>query len=165
MSKVIETGTTFEIQDMMPLGRRVLFALLALLPLLAPYELLLRPHWTDYFNLVFLFFLIVSLGALTVSALLLWAAIAGLSKVLRFDRSTGLLIYQSGAPIVRWRKTEQPLSDVEKIAVNMHEWTDGAPSYSMDVTLRSGQGFRIGSSWNQEEIETMVRRANEFMVK
>ena len=78
MLKVIETKEEIEIQSLMLIRQGALFLLLALVPLLAPYELIVRPHWQHYVNVIFLFAAAISAGAIAVSALLAWAALAGL---------------------------------------------------------------------------------------
>lgn len=48
--------------------------MLGLVPLIAPYELLLEPRWHNYFNVPFLFAAAVSAGAGAVSAFFVWGA-------------------------------------------------------------------------------------------
>jgi hypothetical protein len=131
--------------------------------LLAPYELILRPAWQDYRTLVFLLAAGISVGALAVSALLVWAALAGLSSTLRFDRARGVLTYTSGAPIVRWRTHRRPIGDIAYVQVEEHDWSDGAPSYSFRAHMADGSEFRSGSSWSREEIEDIRQRVSAFL--
>jgi hypothetical protein len=163
MIRVIESKDVLEIKSLMPAGLRILFLLLALFPLLAPYELIIRPGWNSYLNVFFLFAAVISIGALAVSAFLVWAAAAGLSTVLRFDREDGSLKYWAGAPIVRWRTEKYPIEAVEKLQVDKHDWSDGAPSYSLVTIMNDGRSFKTGSSWSKEEIEEINRRASSFL--
>ena len=77
----------------MPAGWRLLFALLSLVPLLAPYELLVRVEWNDYFHPFFLLAAIVSAGAVAVSVFFLFSAAAGLTSRMRFDRARSTFTY------------------------------------------------------------------------
>ncbi len=48
MLRVVEEGNRLEIISPMPMGKRVLFAVLALFPLLAPYQLLIAPRLGEH---------------------------------------------------------------------------------------------------------------------
>ncbi len=163
MPKVIETEEFIEIQSPMPVGKRVLFLLMSCFPFLAPYELILRPDWEDYRNLFFLMAAGISVGALAVSALLVWAALAGLSSTLRFDRAQGILTYTAGAPIIRWRAHRCPIADISHLRVEKHDWSEGSPSYSFRAHMEDGTEFRSGSSWSKEEIEEIYQRVSAFL--
>ena len=93
-----------EIQTQIPAGLRVFFAALA------PYELLLQPDWDGYFTIFFLFSAVISAGAISISAALVWAATAGYNTRIRFDRAGGAVTYATGAPVVRWRSAVYPLA-------------------------------------------------------
>ena len=86
MPDTIETEGVLEIRDRVSLRTRVIFALLSLFPLLAPYELLILPKWEHRLHPFFLLCAFISIGAMTLSGLLVWAAIAGLNSRMRFDR-------------------------------------------------------------------------------
>ena len=163
MIRLTETKDTFDIASLLPAGMRGVFLLLSLFPLLAPYELILRPRWHDYWNLPFLFAAAVSLGAITVSALLVWAAIAGLDSRTRFDRPSGLLTHSAGAPVVRVRTSRYPIASLERLEVGIHEWSDGPPSYAIRMILDGGRSFDAGSSWSREEIDDAIRRVSAFL--
>ena len=112
MIRLTETKDAFDIEAILPAGMRVVFLLLSLFPLLAPYELILRPGWHDYRNLPFLFAAAVSLGAIAVSALLVSAAIAGLDSRTRFDRPSGHFSHSTGAPVVKVRTIRYPIASL-----------------------------------------------------
>jgi len=163
MLKVIERKEILEIHSYIPTGQRVLFLILALFPLLAPYELMIRPNWQSFLNVPFLFVTVISVGALTVSLFLVWAAIAGLNSKLRFDRASGTLTYSISAPIVRWRTQLHPIESIAHLRVEHQDWSDGAPSYSFLTQMADGSIFKSGSSWSKEEIENIVQRVSTFL--
>jgi hypothetical protein len=163
MFTVIESGDVIEIRYRMRTGLRVILLLLALVPLLAPYELIIRPDWHDYLNIFFLFAALVSAGALMVSLLLAWAAVAGLNSRSRFDRVGRTFTHSSGAPLIRWRTTTCPIDHIERLQVEEHAWSDGSPSFSLVTRLADGRAFKSGSSWSRQEIEDLVRRVSLFL--
>ncbi len=91
--ELIESADRLVIHSPVPIGRRLFFAGLGVLPLLAPYELLIKPNWQHYRNPVFFFVMVISMGAIAISALLFFAAVAGLSSTMVFDRSTATFNY------------------------------------------------------------------------
>jgi len=137
--------------------------LLGLIPLLAPYELLWRVHWHDYWNLVFLLFAIVSVGAIAVSGFFLFATLAGLSSQMSFDARRSTFTYSERAPIVRQRTQVLPLSSIESIHVRTQEWSDGSPSYSLEVTMFNGTVFDSSSSGSLQEIEQAKVQVEAFL--
>jgi hypothetical protein len=147
----------------MPFGQRVLFMAFALFPLLAPYELIIRPRWNDYSNPFFLFALVVSAGALAVSLLLAWAAVAGLSSRIKFDRERGSVTYQTCAPIVPLRTVRRSIGSIAAVRTVTNDWTDGSPSYSFVIEMEDGSSFKCGSSWSREEIDRIILRVSAFL--
>ena len=153
MIQVRDSEERLDIVTPMPPGKRLLFALLALFPLLAPYELMLRAQWTDYRHPLFLLAAIVSVGAIALGALFVFAAVAGLSSRMTFDARRSTFTYSEGAPLVPRRTLELPLSSLECVQVRTHEWSEGAPSYSLMVKMSDGATFESGSSSSRQEVE------------
>lgn len=163
MYTVIEGENFIEIRSSMPAGRRLVFFLLALFPLLAPYELLIRPDWQSIWHLFFVLAAVVSLGALVVSALLMWAALAGLNTMMRFDRADATVTYSISAPVVRRRTHRFPIDSITEVRVEEHDWSDGAPSYSLQVQLTDGRKFKTASTWSRERAEGTVQRVSDLV--
>lgn len=161
---VVETAEALEIESPMLVGKRILFFLLGLFPLIAPYELLLKPRWTGYANVFFLFAAAISLGALSVTAFLLFSAVAGLQSRMRFDRARGLFTYTASAPVIRARTSEAPLASIAALTIRTYEWSEGAPSYALSVALKDGRVFQTSSAWSKEEVEALKKRASPFLV-
>jgi hypothetical protein len=163
MPETIETGGVLEIRDRVTLPTRVIFALLSLFPLLAPYELLILPKWEHRLHPFFLLCAFISIGAMALSGLLIWAAIAGLNTRMRFDRPRGTFTCMWDAPIVALRTHECSIRSVRSVEIETHDWSDSAPSYSLMVRLENGREFKSGSSWSREEIEGIKARVSAFL--
>ncbi len=161
--RVVQTPDRLSVYSPLPTGNRILFQLLSVFPLLAPYELLFRVRWTDYWNFFFLFAAAISAGAVSLSALLVWAAVAGMNTEMVFDRRLGIFSFAFQAPILRRRVQEHPLESVRELAVEIHDWSDGAPSYSLKAVLADGKTCRLGSCWSRAEVEAVRDRAAAFI--
>ena len=163
MIQVLESAERLEIISPMPRGTRILFALVALFPLIAPYELIWQIEWTDYWNPFFLFAALISAGALALSAFLVFAAIAGLSSRMTFDAAAFTFTYAESAPVVPLRIRTFPLSAVESLQVCTHTWTDGPPSYALTIRMADGTTFDTGSSWSQDKVEQLKAQVGAFL--
>mgnify|MGYP001116828308 CR=1 FL=1 len=163
MISVLEERGFFEIRSTLPIGKRILFVLAGLIPLLAPYELIIRPNWQGYLNIPFFFVLIVSIGALLVSALLFWGAIAGLNSRLRLDRISQTAFHSINAPILPWQTRQYPLSAIRSIDVEEREWSEGEPTYSIVASLVDGTKLKAGVSFSREEMQAIAGRASAFI--
>ncbi len=153
MIEVSGRADRLDIVSPMPSGKRLLFALLSLIPLLAPYELILRVQWSDYRHPLFVFAAIISAGAIALSVFLIYAAVAGLSTRMTLDRARSTFTYSEVAAVLPQRTQVFPLSLVESVHVRTHEWSDGAPSFSLMIKMSDGVTFDTGSSWAQQDIE------------
>jgi len=149
----------------MPWGRRLLFALIGVFPLLAPWELLLQTRWSSYPQPLFLLSLVISLGAIALSGLLFFAAFAGLSSRLDFDGARSTFACSAVAPLVPRRVRTYSLASVERVDVRIHEWTDGAPSYSVRIVTTGEVSHESGSSWSRDEVEGYVARVSAFLTQ
>jgi hypothetical protein len=161
--RIVQTPDRLSVYSPLPVGNRILFLLLSLFPLLAPYELLFRIRWTDYWNFFFLFAAAISAGGVFVSAFLVWAAIAGMNTGMVFDRRLGIFSFAVQAPILRRRVREFPLGSVRELAVETHEWSDGAPTYSLKAVLVDGSAVSLGSCWSRAEVEAVRDQAAAYL--
>lgn len=161
--ELVERVDCLEIRSRMRGGMRILLAALGLFPLLAPYELLIKIDWSHFMNPFFFLAAFISAGATALSALLFFAAVAGLSSKIVFDKHTATFSYASEAPVVRRTRQVQPLSDVRSTEVGVLDWSDGAPTYHLSITVKDGTVFESGSSWSREEIEWTRDRVVQFL--
>jgi hypothetical protein len=160
---VVESGDTLEIESPMPVGKRLVFLLLALVPLYAPYDLLFRVRWTDFLNVPFLFAALISLGAVALSGFLVWAAVAGIQSQMRFDRDWGRFTHTAWAPVMGTRTATCPLDAIAALEVEKHDWSEGRPTYSLKVVTMNQRTFQTGSSWSREEVEALRQRVSAFL--
>jgi len=143
-------------------GFRIVLMLLGVLPLIAPYGLLVRVDWQDYLNPFFLLTAFISAGAAVLSLFLVFAALAGLKSQLVFDRSASTLTYSFEAPVVRRTSRVYPLSAVGTVEVAERTWTDGAPTYHLRVVMNHGAVIESGSSLSRDEVEAIRTRIERF---
>jgi len=146
----------------MSLGFRIVLMLLGVLPLIAPYELLVRIDWQDYLSPLFLLAALISAGAAVLSLFLVFAALAGLKSQLVFDRSASTLTYSFEAPMVKRTSRVYPLSAVGTVEVEERTWTDGAPTYHLRVIVDDGAVIESGSSLSRDEVEAIRTRIERF---
>ena len=144
-------------------GTRILLALLSLIPLMAPYELIVRVRWTDYRHPLFAVAAIVAAGALAVSLLLLFAAVAGLSSRMTFDAGRSTFTYTERSVWMRARTRAFPLSEVQGVSIHRHEWSDGAPTFSLAIAMSDGATFRSASSFSLEDVKEAKARVEGFL--
>ena len=163
MLNISITDTQLAIQQRMHWLFRAFLLLLALFPLLAPYELLIKIKWQDIFNLPFLFVAIICAGALAVSAFLVWAGIAGLNTELRFDRASGSFTHSISAPVLSMRTQRYPLAAIQNVDIQTYEWSEGEPSYALRITLSDGKTIATGSINSRSEIEQAVGQVQAFL--
>jgi len=163
MPELMEYADYIEIRSPMRRGLRLAFALLALFPLLGPYQLLVRIDWQYYLHPFFFVALFISAGAVALSGFLIFAAVAGLSSRMVFDATRKTFTYSSEAPFVRRAASVYPMSALKRIDVQSREWSDGAPTHHLRVLTSDGEGFESASSWSSKEIEEIRIRVNMFL--
>lgn len=160
---LVEHGHRLEIRSRMRVGMRVILAGLGLLPLLAPYELLIKTDWEHFMNPFFFLAALISAGAATLSAFLFFAAVAGLNSKMVFDRRASTFSYSREAPVVRHNRQVQPLSEIRSLEIGVRDWSDSAPTFHLIVTLEDGTMFETGSSWSRDEMESIRSRVDQFL--
>ena len=153
MIAISRTADRIDIVSPMRPGKRLLFAFLSLIPLLAPYELIVRVQWSDYRHSMFLLAATVSAGAVALSVFFIYAALAALSTRMTLDAASSAFTYSQVATVVPKRTQVFPLSLVESVHVRAHEWSDGPPTFSLMVKMSDGAKFETGCSGSQQDVE------------
>lgn len=163
MIEIVEHPDRLVVVSRTRFGMRLLFALLALFPLLAPYELLLGIRWQSYLHPFFALAAFISLGATALSALLIFAALAGLDSTTTFDATSALVTYTTRAPVVREHSTSVPFERLTRIAVARRDWSDGAPSFYLLIETSDVERLETATSWVREEVEAVKDRVDAFL--
>jgi len=110
----------------------------------------------------FLLAALISAGAAVLSLFLVFAALAGISSQLVFDRSASTVTYSFDAPVVRRTSRVYPLSAVGSGEVEERTWTEGAPTYHLRVAIDDGAVIESGSSSSRDEVEAIRARIERF---
>jgi hypothetical protein len=139
-----QTETTLELTNRVSPGLRVFIFVIGLIPLLAPYELLFKVKWNEYFNLAFLFALAISLGALTVTGFFIFFALMAFSRRLNFDLNRKVVIYGFNHALQPYREELYDFEDFAITAVEEHDSSDGPASYSLVLYTHGGSDISIG---------------------
>jgi hypothetical protein len=143
MWRVEESDNHIEFDNSMTAGARIIIFFFGLFPLLAPYELLIKPRWTGL-TIFALLPGIISLGAIVVSIFFFAAALIGLDEMVRFDRKKRIVTYGRRALCVRYREFLYRMSDIRGFRTEEREWTDGPKYYILSIILRGGQKISFG---------------------
>lgn len=161
MLTVIETPDRIEIQAVMSAGQRVMLLLLALFSLLVPYYLLIRPEWDSYRNIVFLVFVVISLGAICLSVILAGLALAGTSTQLHLDRFG--ITHITHAPMLgRWVR-RYPLQAITQLTIETLAWSNGLNSYALVLKINDGQSIKLPYSDSQPEVRALRQKMADFI--
>lgn len=142
---------------------RLGFGATSTLPLLAPYELLIKPAWVDIPGLAWLFAFVVSLGAITVSILLLLVAIFGLNQRVEFKAATKTIRVTELHLMQRQREFKYPFSDVAQIEVICHDWSENPSTYEIRLTPVTGKPFSFGDFSKRVDAESVVTSLNTMV--
>jgi len=163
--EVVASAERLEIRSPMRAGLRVVLAVMGAVPLLAPYELLVRPGWQRVADPFFAFAALVSAGAVAVSGLFLAAAVAGTSTRIVVDLRAGTVAFTSRAPIVRRGTRLFALRDVVAVEVGVQDWSDGDPAFHLRVAMADGTVLRTGSSTSRAAVEAIRARLASFLAE
>jgi hypothetical protein len=152
MDTIREAGGRIEFSSEMPLVARLLILAAGLVPLLAPYELLIKPIWQE-FSLVWVFALLISAGAIATSLLAICVAIFGMSQHIQFDPASHCLTYSFKTAGGRHGEKQYPFSDIETFRVRTHHWSEGPATYNLALKLRATREIEFGRFVVQQDAE------------
>jgi len=131
---------------------RLVFLVFGLLPLLAPYELLVKPTWHG-FSIIMLFFAALSLGALTVSGFMIAAALFGRSQQFIFDAPRRLIRYRYQTVLPRFREERYPFSQIETLGIQVSEWDSRADTFDLHLKIRGKREMQFGDFTTRQDAE------------
>ena len=164
MTDIIEDPNgTLEFRSTISPGTRTLLLIGAAIPLIAPYELLLKPRWDSLQSLFIVIAVLISLGAVAVSALLAAAALFGSSERITFDWRRNTIAYACKSALLPLRLCEFPMSSVTSVATSMETWTDGPPCYKLIVSIDGHRNVVAGPFEDRTVVERYRERIERLM--
>ena len=161
--EVFESEECFVIQTRVGRGTRIFIGLLGLVPLIAPYDFLVKARWNSYFNFLFLLVLIVSIGAVFMSAIFVYVATFATSIKITLDRRTQIFRHSSEAPTIRNKTEEHPLSHIQRLEVRETNWSDGPPSYNLQFVMEGNKVYEVGPFNSLAEVDQTRQQAQQFL--
>lgn len=135
---------------------RLGFGLAGILPLLAPYNLLLKPAWGNALGFSLLFTFVVSLGATAVAVLLLLVAIYGINRRVEFDKSAEVVRVLESNLLQRAREVNYAFADIAQLELVYHDWSTGPSTYEICLTPRTGKPFAFGNFSSRVDVEATL---------
>ena len=153
MDIIHQSDSRIEFRSYFSSAARTLILIGGLLPLLAPYELLIKPSWRGDITLIWVCFLFISAGAVAVSVFCVCAALFGLSQRVRFDSRGQVLTYAFKAPGLRPRVQRLPFSAVGTLSVKTYNWTEGPDTYNLVAKLSGYRDIEFGHFTERTEAE------------
>jgi hypothetical protein len=144
---------------------RILLAGLGCAPLLAPYELLIRPGFDRYVSLPFLFALVIGGGVTLVSALFFAAAVAGLDESIVINPEHRRIAHHTRSWVRRGRERIESFDAILDLTTETHSWTDGPDDHAIVLRFAAGPPMRVYGiedpttveRWT-DEVEQAIRR-------
>lgn len=161
--EVFESKECFVIQTRMGIGTRIFIGLLGLVPLIAPYDFLVKARWNSYFNFPFLLVLIISIGAVFISAMFVYAATFATSIKITLDRRAQAFRHSSEAPTIRNKTEEHPLSHIQRLEVRETNWSDGPPSYNLQFVMEGEKVYEVGPFNSLAEVDQTRQQVQQFL--
>jgi hypothetical protein len=140
------------ISSLSPIAR-IIFLLFGFIPLLAPYELLIKPSWNGKFSIIMLFFLMISIGAISISIFFISAALFGRSQHFQFDGSNRVVNYRFKTALNPFREERYDFSQIEVLEIKVNEWDSRSDSYDISMKIRGNREMKFGDFTSRQEAE------------
>ena len=144
---------------------RIIFLLFSLIPLLAPYELLIKPSWDGKISIVLLFFIVISIGAVLVSFFFVSAALFGRSQFFEFDPSRRVVIYRFKTAFFSLREERYDFSKIEALQIKVNEWDSKADTYDISVKIQDRPEMNFGDFSSRQDAEYYLAIVEEMRSK
>jgi hypothetical protein len=164
MNAISHTEDQIEFIEIMPVGMRVILFVFSLLPWLAPYEFFIEHRWTE-FNLLTLFFALLSLGAVSVGLMFTLGAIFGVNQTLRFDRKTRTVLYFYESSVSKIRQVRYPFDAVAGIELYVYEWESRPETYGLEVLFKDKRRVKVGEVSEKAEMEGYIHTLQGWIQK
>jgi hypothetical protein len=152
-----------EFSDRMPPLVRVLIFVFGLIPLYAPYDLLLPLSRWNSFSIFLVGAVAISLGATVLSLLFMAAAVFGINSTVRFDGASRIVTYSWETAVTGLRVRQHSFEEIEHLALETHEWTDGPATHRIVADLKAGPSFEFGKFDVRAEAERYLEKLRKMI--
>ncbi|MBK8946103.1 MAG: hypothetical protein IPM32_12645 [Ignavibacteriae bacterium] len=154
MFKIIENKNSILISEELSPVLRFFIFFIGLSPLIfTPYELLIKPHWNE-FSFIIVIPIIISFGAIFVGGTFIIVSIWGLDKFLEINFERKYILYSHKTFFGSLFKHKYKLTDLNKIEIAIHDWSDGPTTYSLEFHI-SKKIMNIGDFKKHDEAELL----------
>ncbi|HEX9926239.1 MAG TPA: hypothetical protein VGD99_26515 [Anaerolineae bacterium] len=127
------------------------------------YELLIKPAWNSRINIVMLFFLVISIGAIIVSLFFIIAAIFGRSQHIQFDASNRVIRYRFKTAIHPFREVRYNFSQIEALELKVSEWDSRPDTYNIRLKIQDQRDLIFGDFPSRPEAEHYLAVLEEMI--
>jgi len=145
-----------------PIARGV-FLLFGLIPLLAPYELLIKPAWQRRISIGTLPFLVISLFAVGVSIFFIIAAFLGRNQHFQFDVSNRTVKYRFNSVLHPIREESYEFNQIEAIGIEVNEWDSRPDSYDICLKIRGKRELKFGDFLSRQDAEQCLTELKNIL--
>jgi hypothetical protein len=165
MDNIKQSNNKIEFTSHLSLAARALIMIFGLFPLLAPYELLIKPSWNGKINWLMVFLLLISIGAIVLSIFSICTALFGINQSIQIN-STNRIITNGYKPgLLRFRQNQYLFSEIEIVQLKVHEWTDGPTTFNIGLKAVGHREIEFGGFATQEEAEKYLSILKEMIKK
>jgi len=165
MDNIKQSNNKIEFTSHLSLAARALIMIIGLFPLLAPYELLIKPSWNGKINWLMLFSLLISIGAIVLSIFGICTALFGINQSIQINSTNRIITHGYKAGVLRFRQNQYLFSEIEIVQLKVHEWTDGSPTFNIGLKPIAHREIEFGGFATQEEAEKYLSILKEMMKK
>lgn len=165
MDSIHQTTGRIEFADRLTVFHRATLAIMGLLPLYAPYDLLLRSSAAEAITPFSWIPLLISLGAILVSLLFIGAALFGMDQRVVIESATGAVIHSHRTRMIGTRTARYAFASIEGIDIAVHEWSDGPSTYTIKMEMFGGGSIEFGRFPGREEAERYLAEVRKLTGK
>jgi len=163
MDNIKQLNNKIEFTSHLSLAARALIMIIGLFPLLAPYELLIKPSWSGKINWLMPFFLLISIGAIVLSFFIICTALFGINHYIQINSTNRIITHGYKPGVLRFCQNQYLFSEIEIVELKVHEWTDGPPTYNIGLKAIGRREIEFGGFATQEEAEKYLSILKEMI--
>lgn len=163
MDTIRQTPETLEFVNSLSPVIRILLALFGFVPLLAPYELLIKPSWQGGISFALLFFLVISLGAILVSLFLFTASLLGRSDHFQFNAPKHQLVCRFTTAFNITRQEIYPFNQIESLEIKASEWESRPDTYDIVIKVAGQPEMSFGDFPSRQGAERYLKTLQKML--